>query len=160
MAQVKRRQRRVDAQNVTILLLKPLAAAIHVHPVIKLFQRGITIFLNVLARVLAKTLIGQVNIRGEQIPKYIYPVNTSRAMITLDNSAHNVGDIEEAAAARTTGQACKQKYHQLFVRAYGQCLNFLVDRLYDLINLCEQKQPSSLPDTCRTVHTIGNAKLG
>ncbi|MNC49736.1 hypothetical protein D3C75_989350 [compost metagenome] len=81
-------------------------------------------------------------------------------MITFDNTAHDIGNIEETSAARASRQTSKQEDHELFVRAYGQGLDFLVDRLYDLVNLCEQKQPSSLPDTCRTVHTIGNAKLG
>ncbi|MNN64427.1 hypothetical protein D3C81_1798670 [compost metagenome] len=108
---------------------------------------------------LTKTLVGQVDIRSEQISKDIYPVNPSGAVITLDNPAHNVGDIEEAAATRTTGQTCKQENHQFFVRAYGQGFNFLIDRLHDLINLREQKQTSCLPDTSRTVHSIGNAKF-
>ncbi|MNN96245.1 hypothetical protein D3C81_2151950 [compost metagenome] len=51
---------------------------------------------------LAKTLVGQVDIRSEQISKNIYPVNTGGAMVTFDNSAHNIGNIEEAAAARTS----------------------------------------------------------
>ncbi|MNO65421.1 hypothetical protein D3C76_561780 [compost metagenome] len=106
---------------------------------------------------LAKALVGQVNIRGEQIPKDIYPVNTSGTMVTFDNSSNNIGNIEETSAARASRQTSKQEDHELFVRAYGQGLDFLVDRLYDLVNLCEQKQTSSLPDTCRAVHAIGNA---
>ncbi|MNN08707.1 hypothetical protein D3C81_1215680 [compost metagenome] len=53
MAQVKRRQWRIDVQNVAVLLTESLATIIHVHPIIQLFQRSITILFNVLAGMLA-----------------------------------------------------------------------------------------------------------
>ncbi|MNJ37407.1 hypothetical protein D3C77_322240 [compost metagenome] len=80
-------------------------------------------------------------------------------MIALDDTAYDIGDIEEAAASRSAGQTGQQEYHQLLVRAYRQRFDFLVDRLHDLIDLREQQQPSGLTYARRPVHAVGNAEL-
>ncbi|MNI68004.1 hypothetical protein D3C73_1236670 [compost metagenome] len=80
-------------------------------------------------------------------------------MVPLDDSTYNIGDIQEAAAACTAGQAGKQEHHQLFVRAYRQGFDFLINCLHYLVNLREQKQASRLTDTGCTVHTVGNTEL-
>lgn len=53
MAQIERRQRRIDRQDVAVFLPEALAAAVDVHPVIKLLERGVAVLLDIFARMLA-----------------------------------------------------------------------------------------------------------
>ncbi|MNJ37408.1 hypothetical protein D3C77_322250 [compost metagenome] len=75
VAQIERRQRGINGQNVAVLLLEPLIAAVHVHPVIQLFQRRIAVLLDILARMLAQALVGQVDVWREQVTKRIHPID-------------------------------------------------------------------------------------